>query len=62
MEEEGNRVRLPKLAPGGANWTVYRDRLIWAMQDQTIDDHIISDTPSTDYINLGTINNLTPTA
>jgi hypothetical protein len=62
MEEEGHQVRLPKLAPGGANWTMYRDRLIWAMQDHSIDDHITSDTPPTAYAALGTVNNLTPAA
>ena len=35
MEQDGHRVRLPKLASNGANWVVYRDRIIWAMLSVT---------------------------
>ena len=59
MEQEGLRVRLPKLASDGSNWVVYRDRVIWALQTSTIADHITANTPSTAYINLGDIDSVT---
>src|SRR5580698_4883916 len=62
MEQEGHRVRLPKLATDGANWVVYCDRLIWAMQASSIDKHTTADTPSAKYTALGIIDNLTPEA
>ena len=62
MEQEGHRVQLPKLATDGANWVIYRDRLIWAIQANSIDEHTIADMPSTKYTALGIIDNLTPEA
>src|SRR6266403_307524 len=60
MEHEGQRLRLPKLAADGGNWVVYRDRVIWAMQANSINDHISSDSAPAAYIAHGTIDNLTP--
>ena len=60
MEQEGHRVL--KLATDGANWDIYPDRLIWAMQANSIDEHITADTPSPEYTALGMIDNLTPEA
>jgi gag-polypeptide of LTR copia-type len=60
MEHDRLRVILPKLASDGGNWVVYRDRIIWAMQASTINDHIITDTPSAAYLALGDRDNLTP--
>ena len=62
MEQEGHRVRLPKLATDGTNWVIYCDRLIWAMQANSIDKHTTADTPSAEYTALGIIDNLTPEA
>jgi hypothetical protein len=62
MEQEGQRIRLPKLATDGSNWVVYRDRVIWAMQVHTIDEHISDDTPPQAYLDHGTVDSLTPQA
>ena len=62
MEEEGQRLRLPKLARGGANWVTYKDRIVWALQASSIDDHLVSATPPDTYIALGIQNNLSADA
>ena len=62
MEDEGQRLRLPKLARGGENWFTYKDRIVWALQGSTISEHLQQDTPSAEYTALGTQNNLTPPA
>jgi hypothetical protein len=58
MDQDGHKYRLPKLASDGANWVVYRDRVIWAMQGSSIDEHIAADTPSAAYTALGTLDGL----
>ena len=60
MKHNRHHVRLPKLASDGGNWVIYRDRVIWAMQASTINNHITTDTPLAAYLALGDCDNLTP--
>ena len=62
MSKDEHRVKVPKLERSGANWVTYRDRFIWALQSESIDDHIAESAPTPDYINLGNVNNLKPKA
>jgi hypothetical protein len=62
MDQEGHRVQLPKLASGGANWVVYCNRIIWALQASSIEDHLQADAPPDAYITLGNLDSLTPQA
>ena len=50
------------MASDGANWVVFRDRVIWALQGSSINEHIVADSPSATYTGLGTIDNLDPDA
>jgi len=54
-------VQVLKLSLDGSNWVTYRDRLKWAMQTNTFDAHAGVDSPSVDYLALGTIGGITVT-
>ena len=62
MSKDEHCVKVPKLERSGANWVTYRDCFIWALQSESIDDHIAESAPTPDYINLGNVNNLKPKA
>src|SRR5487761_696584 len=62
MQQEEQRVQVPKLSPNGTNWVIYRDRLTWAMQTNTFDEHKQHSSPSTTYTAAGNLNGLTPEA
>ena len=62
MKDEGQQLRLSKLAKGGTNWFTYKDRIVWTLQGSTISEHLKLDTPSAKYTALGTQNSLTPAA
>ena len=62
MSKDEHCVKVPKLERSGANWVTYRDRFIWALQSESIDDHIAESAPTPDYINLGDVNDLKPQA
>ena len=62
MSKDEHRVKLPKLERSGANWVTYCDRLIWALQSESIDDHIASSSLPQAYKDLGKISNLEPEA
>ena len=62
MSHDELKLKLPKLSPDGSNWVTYRDRLTWALQSNSIRDHIAADSPNAEYIALGTINSLEPAA
>jgi len=58
MSLDEHKLKLPKLSPDGSNWVTYRDRLTWALQSNSIQGHIVAETPPTEYTALGTINGL----
>ena len=60
MLKDEHRVKVPKLERSRANWVTYCNHFIWALQSESIDDHIAESTPTPDYINLGNVNNLKP--
>src|SRR5487761_336488 len=60
MQQEEQRVQVPKLSPDGTNWVIYRDRLTWAMQTNTFDEHKQHNSPSLTYTAAGNLNGLTP--
>ena len=62
MSKDEHRVKLPKLERSGANWVTYRDRFIWALQLESVDDHIKQLSPPQAYKDLGKINDLEPEA
>ena len=62
MSKDEHRIKVPKLERSGANWVTYRDRFIWALQSESIDDHIAESAPTLDYINLGDVNDMKPQA
>ena len=62
MSLEEHKIKLPKLSPDGSNWVTYRDRLTWALQSNSIQDHIAAESPPAAYTALGTINALAPDA
>src|SRR6267142_1716910 len=58
-DEQRTPVQVPKLSLDGSNWVTYRDRLKWAMQANTFDDHAEASSPSAEYTALGTIGGVT---
>ena len=62
MQQDEQRVQVPKLSSDGSNWVIYRDRLIWAMQTNSFNDHTADASPSPNYTALGTLNGMTPEA
>jgi hypothetical protein len=62
MDEGRQQIKLPRLQTNGNNWVIYCDRLIWALQIHSIEDHIQFTTPPTSYTDLGIQDNLEPDA
>ena len=62
QEEHRVQVQVPKLSPDRENWVIYRDRLKWAMQANSFNDHATVASPSAAYIALGDIGGATPAA
>jgi gag-polypeptide of LTR copia-type len=48
MTEE-TKMTIPKLAADGANWVLYKDRMLSAFGMRGLSDHIDFDTPTADY-------------
>ena len=53
-----DKITIPKLSDNGSNWVDYRDRVLWLLELQTIDDHINHDSPPTAYQNQGKVRGL----
>jgi len=60
MQGEEQKAYLPKLSIDGNNWVMYRDGLIWGMKQNTIKEHIATDTLPTTYIVKGKVGGLDP--
>jgi len=58
-DEQWMPVQVLKLFPDSSNWVTYRDRLKWAMQANTFDDHAKASLPLAAYTTLGTIGGVT---
>ena len=56
----GDKVTIPKLADDGSNWIDYRDRVVWLLESQNIDEHIDNDTVPSSYTNGGNVGGLMP--
>jgi len=54
-DEQRMPVQVPKLSLDGSNWVTYQDRLKWAMQANSFDDHAKVSSPSAEYTTLSTI-------
>src|SRR6266850_3850815 len=55
-------VQVPKLSPDSSNWVTYRDRLKWAMQANSFNNHAEVSSPSAEYTALGTVGGVTSAA
>jgi len=55
-------VQVLKLSPDGSNWVTYQDRLKWAMQANSFEDHAKVSLPLAEYTTLGTIGGVTSAA
>ena len=53
-----DKITIPKLSDDGSNWVDYRDRVLWLLESQTIDDHIEHDSPPMAYQNQGKVGGL----
>src|SRR5216683_2191947 len=60
MQGEEQKAYLPKLSIDGDNWVMYRDCIIWVMKQNTIKEHIATNTPPTTYISKGKVSGLEP--
>ena len=56
----GDKVTIPKLADDSSNWIDYRDRVVWLLESQNIDEHIDNDTIPSSYTNGGNVGGLMP--
>src|SRR6266850_6806375 len=61
-DKQQTPVHVPKLSPDGSNWVTYQDRLKWAMQANSFDDHAEVSLPSAEYTALSTIGGVTSAA
>src|SRR6267142_3186206 len=61
-DEQRTPVQVLKLSPDGSNWVTYRDRLKWAMQANSFDDHAKVSSPLAEYTALSTIGGVTSAA
>jgi len=52
-------VQVPKLSPDSSNWVTYRDRLKWAMQANSFEDHAKVSLPLAEYTTLSTVGGVT---
>jgi len=50
-----DKITIPKLSDNGSNWVDYRNRVLWLLESQTIDNHINHDSPPTAYQNQGKV-------
>jgi hypothetical protein len=55
QEEHKTQTQVPKLLQDGSNWVIYCDRLKWALQMNSFDDHTSADSPPVVYVALGDI-------
>ncbi|KAH9990645.1 hypothetical protein BJV74DRAFT_885003 [Russula compacta] len=60
FEEQGMKHTVPKLAADGSNWVIYRDRMLWVLDTNSLKDHLQHDSMPTSYTTTSTIGSLTP--
>jgi hypothetical protein len=56
------KIRVMKLAADGANWVTYRNWIMWALDAKGLLEHLMSDTITSEYSAVGTVNGLVPEA
>ena len=44
---------IPKLAADGSNWVIYRDRLLWVLDTNSLNDHLTHDSTPMSYASAG---------
>jgi hypothetical protein len=59
-EDHSMKHSIPKLAADGSNWVIFRDRLLWVLDTNSLNDHLIHDATLTSYTNAGIVGNLGP--
>ena len=62
MLKDKHHIKLLKLKRSRVNWVTYHDRFIWALQSESVDNHIKQLSPPQAYKDLGKINDLEPEA
>jgi gag-polypeptide of LTR copia-type len=58
VEIQGSKVI--QLAADGSNWVNYHDRMMLVIRSHKWKDHLTNDSPTTHYVDGGTINGVTP--
>ncbi len=58
MQHDDPKIAIPKLLTDGTNWVIYRDRFLWAMDNNLLNVHIENEDAPSDYANSGTVNGL----
>ena len=55
-----DKIIIPKLTDDGSNWIDYRDRVVWLLESQYIENHIDNDSPPSSYTSAGEVSGLKP--
>ena len=55
-----DKIILPKLSDDGSNWVDYRDRVVWLLESQNIEQHIDHDIAPSSYTAVGDVGGLKP--
>ena len=55
-----DKIILPKLSDDGSNWVDYRDRIVWLLESQNIEQHIDHDIAPSSYTAVGDVGGLKP--
>ena len=50
-----DKIIVPKLADDSSNWIDYRDRVVWLLESQNIEQHIEHDTMPSAYTTPGNV-------
>ena len=53
VEDTTMKHSIPKLAADGSNWVIYRDRLLWVLDTNSLNDHLTHDSTLTSYASAG---------
>jgi hypothetical protein len=60
LEDHSIKQNIPKLAVDGSNWVIFRDRLLWVLDTNSLSEHLAHDTIPTSYTNAGPVGSLQP--
>ena len=60
LEDHSIKQNIPKLAVDGSNWVIFRDRLLWVLDTNSLSEHLAHDTIPASYTNAGPVGSLQP--